>query len=211
MQNMKRLSITSLMATIAMAISASTPITGASVVPIEDLCQYVSKRNPSFDCEIAQAFDSVGRIYGLRGDIALCQAIVETGWFRYGDGTAVTPDQHNYCGLGVTTGGSRGCSFETVADGVTAMIQHLYAYATTSPLPDGALPLDPRFGLVTRGSATSWEDLSGRWAANPAYADIILDIYRRLLKESGIEIPEEKTPKEDVSSDDDIDDNPYFD
>lgn len=146
------------------------------------LYRFVSRHNPDFDKSIAEAYVSVGLRYGIPGDIALCQGIVETGWFRFNGGTKVTPDQHNYCGLGVLKLGQRGHSFNSVEDGVTAQIQHLYAYACDSPLPEGEQLLDPRFNLVKRGIAPTWEELSGRWAANSRYARSILKLYIELKK-----------------------------
>lgn len=163
---------------------AENPILGASEVSPEAMAAFVARRNPDFDPQVAEAFHTVGARYGIRGDIALCQAIIETGWFRFDGGTAVTPDQHNYCGMGVTVRGEKGCTFESVEQGVTALIQHLYAYCCTGPLPDGEPLLDPRYNLVARGVAPNWEDLVGRWAMNPNYTADILSLYSHLLAES---------------------------
>lgn len=161
---------------------ANTPICGEHEVDIEQMYMFVSDRNPDFSYEVAEAFYQVGRLYGVRGDIALCQAILETGWFRFDNGTAVRPEAHNYCGLGVRRTGDTGCEFASVREGVTAMIQHLYAYATPDSLPEGEELLDPRFVYVERGSAESWEALSGRWAMNPRYGKMILDIYNQMTR-----------------------------
>lgn len=164
-----------------MPVAASSPIMGEQEVDAETMYRFVAERNPRFSREIAEAFHEVGELYGLRGDIALCQAIIETGWFRFDNGTAVRPEHHNYCGLGVHTRGSRGCSFGSVREGVTAMLQHLYAYACREPLPKGETMIDPRFRFVTRGAAPTWESLSGKWAMNNSYGDNILRIYRQML------------------------------
>lgn len=162
------------------ALNARTSIRGEQKVEIEQMYQFVAAHNPGFPREVAEAFYEIGERYGIRGDIALCQAIIETGWFRFDNGTAVLPSDHNYCGLGVKQRGERGCCFETVEDGVTAMLQHLYAYACTDPLPDGETILDPRFKLVTRGISSTWEGLNGRWAMNQSYAQNIMALYRRM-------------------------------
>lgn len=159
---------------------ADTPIRGTHCVEVDRMYRFVSSHNPDFPYEVAEAFYEVGCLYGVRGDIALCQAILETGWFRFDNGTAVTPEDHNYCGMGVHSTGDKGCEFSTVREGVTAMIQHLYAYASLEQLPDGEVLIDPRFRYVTRGSAQTWEDLSGRWAMNPVYGKKILDLYQRM-------------------------------
>ncbi|EFM12466.1 cell wall hydrolase/autolysin [Paenibacillus curdlanolyticus YK9] len=131
----------------------------------DELVHYVRKVNPSFNEAIASAFVTIGARYGVRGDVAFCQSIHETNWFRFGGD--VKPEQNNFAGLGAT-GGVPGLTFKTIEEGVTAQIQHLYAYASTAALPAGETIVDPRFTLVKRGSALNWEDLAGKWAV-PGY------------------------------------------
>jgi len=180
---------------------AETAIMGESEISADVMAAFVIERNPAFDPAIAHAFVEIGRRYGIRGDIALCQAILETGWFKFADGTAVKPEQHNYCGLGVTRRGLEGASFESVEQGVAAMMQHLYAYSCKRPLPENETLVDPRFKMVTRGSAPTWEALSNRWAANPNYGASILDIYRRMSKcrVPEVEIIEVSIPDDDAA------------
>lgn len=168
--------------TALLSAEAAIMILGEPRVDAETMWRFVNNVNPDFPIEIAQAYIEVGRRYGIRGDIALCQAVIETGWFRFADGTAVRPEQHNYCGLGVEKRGMTGCSFSSIEEGVTAQLQHLYAYAADTPLPDGEKIVDPRFKLVKRGCAQSWHDLSGRWAMNDRYGTQILSLYQRLLE-----------------------------
>jgi hypothetical protein len=74
-------------------------------------------------------------------------------------------------------------------EGVRAQVQHLKAYASTEPLKQECV--DPRFKLVTRGVAPSWEDLNGRWAVpGNGYGESIVDIHRRIL-ETQVAEPEE--------------------
>lgn len=155
-------------------------IMGPTLIDPETMWLFVMQRNADFPIEIAQAFYDVGQRYGIRGDVALCQSILETGWFLYTGGTAVRPEQHNYCGLGVTRKGIRGHAFKDPREGVTAQIQHLYAYASTERLPKGEGMIDPRFTLVSRGVASTWHDLNGRWAANDHYGSRILKLYADL-------------------------------
>ncbi len=162
------------------SLRASNSILGEAMVLPEDMCEFVRQHNPDFSMEIAEAYYEIGSRYGIRGDVALCQAIIETGWFKFRDGTAVTPDQYNFCGLGVTRLGVKGNAFSSIQEGVTAQIQHLYAYATRSSLPDGEELVDARFKLVSRGCAPTWEGLSGRWAANKSYGKDILNLYSKM-------------------------------
>ena len=123
--------------------------------------------NATFDVEIAKAFFELAPKYHVDPLMAIAQSILETGWFKY-EQSAVTPDQHNYCGMGVVTNGIKGASFDTIRDGVTAQLQHLFAYGCKDALPADEVILDPRFKLVTRGIATYWQQLAGRWAC-PGY------------------------------------------
>lgn len=123
--------------------------------------------NATFDIEIAKAFFKLAPKYHIDPLMAIAQSILETGWFKY-EHSAVTPDQHNYCGMGVVTNGIKGASFDTIEDGVTAQLQHLFAYGCKTVLPNDEEILDPRFSLVTRGVATYWQQLAGRWAC-PGY------------------------------------------
>lgn len=174
---------------------ADTPILGTNVATAERMYQFVKSQNSSFDREIAEQFIAVSQVYGVRGDIAICQSIIETGWFKYTGGTAVTADDHNYCGLGVTTLGEKGCQFATIKEGVTAQIQHLYAYACTKSIPSGETLIDPRFQWVSRGSAPNWEDLgSGKWASAAGYGDKIIAMYNDMMAFSVTGEEEPSTP-----------------
>lgn len=177
---------------------SATPILGTPVASAERMYQYVKSKNPgsSFTREIAQEFHDQGVKYGIRGDIALCQSCIETGWFKYTGGTAVTPDDHNYCGLGVTTLGQKGCQFSSIAEGVSAQLQHLWAYATTKALPSDWTLVDPRFKYVSRGCAPNWDNLGGgKWASSTTYASSILSIYKEMSNYTVVD----ETPKLTVS------------
>lgn len=155
-------------------------ICGCHQVDAATMHAFVRRYNPDFDEEIAKSYLEIGSRYGIRGDIAFCQAILETGWFKFEGGTAVKASQYNYCGLGVVKKGVTGEGFKSIAEGVTAHIQHLYAYASTEPIPDGEPLLDPRFKAVRRGVAVEWSELNNRWAMNSLYGSKILKIYENL-------------------------------
>lgn len=164
--------------------AGATNILGTPQASTDRMYQFVKSKNPgwSFSYEIAQQYHDQGVKWGIRGDIALCQACVETGWFRYSGGTAVTPDDHNYCGLGVTTLGQKGCQFSSISEGVSAHLQHLWAYATTAALPSGWTLVDPRFKYVNRGCAGTFENLgNGHWAVASGYGSSIMSIYNDMM------------------------------
>ncbi|MBQ5702579.1 MAG: glucosaminidase domain-containing protein, partial [Peptococcaceae bacterium] len=149
-----------------------------------------------FPEDIVDLYLEIGARYNIRGDLAFAQALKETGYFQfYG---IVKPFQNNFCGLGATgaknTGeeplngvdpgramyipGLHGIMFMSVADGVEAHIQHLYAYTTNKKLPAGCELVDPRFNYVKRGVAERWIDLNGRWAVpGNGYGESLIDDY----------------------------------
>lgn len=139
---------------------AGTSITGEPELTAADLDDFVKQINPQAP-RVGKFYIQFGRLLGIRGDIAFAQAVLETGFFRY-----IPPGQNNFAGIGAVGGGELGHFFGTPAEGVRAQIEHLWAYATVQPLP--VQPVDPRFFMVHRGCAPTWEALGGRWAV-PGY------------------------------------------
>lgn len=146
--------------------------------------------------DLAELYLKIGAEYGVRGDLAFCQAAKETRYFLFGN--EVQPWQNNYCGLYATgtprTGdedlngadpsqvwfvpGFHGAVFATPRVGVEAHIQHLYAYANKKDLPAGKELVDPRYTLVSRGIAPTWLGLNARWAVpGPTYGQSIIFDY----------------------------------
>ncbi|HWP97113.1 MAG TPA: stalk domain-containing protein [Syntrophomonadaceae bacterium] len=187
--------------TSGVVVDKQISIMGQSVATSAELRSLLRQNNPSAP-DLVDLYLNIGRDYGVRGDIAFCQAAKETGWWKFGN--EVQPEQNNYCGLSATgspmTGledlrgadpnrvhfaaGQYGAYFDTPATGVEAHIQHLYAYASKNPLPIGKTLLDPRFKLVSKGVAPYWTDLNGRWAVpGDGYGESILnDYYAKALQ-----------------------------
>ena len=112
-------------------------------------------------------------------EVAFCQAMLETGWLKFGG--AVKIDQFNFAGIGATDGGASGASFTNPRRGIRAHVQHLKAYANEEALINPCV--DPRFGLVKRGSAPYVEWLGQKenpngygWATRKNYGYSILDL-----------------------------------
>ncbi|MFC7392729.1 SPOR domain-containing protein [Scopulibacillus cellulosilyticus] len=154
-------------------------IRGTHVLLPEHLNAFVRSVNEKAPL-LGRYYIEFGYDYGIRGDVAFAQAILETNYFRFtGD---VSPDQNNFAGLGATGGGAKGASFATPKEGVLAHLQHLYAYAALDAPPDKYPIYDPRFDMVKRGSAVTWTELNGKWAVpGDQYGQHIIDIYIRML------------------------------
>ena len=144
-------------------------IIGTQECTAEQMASYLISKNPSaksWALEYAKLYLEEGAAEGVRGDAAWVQSCKETGNFKFTGGTAVTFDQNNFCGLGVTKKGMKGNSFSTPRLGIRAQIQHLKAYATSAALKNTCI--DPRYKYVSKGCAPRFEDLAGKWAV-PGY------------------------------------------
>ena len=166
---------------------SDTSIIGTPIATQSQCVKYLLRNNPRPNLpvsaeQIVAYYYEEGRREGIRPDVAFCQALKETGFFRYGGD--VVPEQNNYCGLGTTGGGVKGEYFATPQLGVRAHIQHLLAYSSTRR---PTMPVvDPRYGLVRQayGSRTlgTWQDLNGRWAVpGNFYGQEILSMFRDIL------------------------------
>lgn len=169
-----------------------TKITGNAMAAAEQMRAYLKAKNP----DVAQSvldmiplYLSEGKAEGVRGDIAFAQSCLETGNFTF-SGSAVTLSQNNFCGMGVTSNGMKGNSFDTPQLGIRAQVQHLKAYASTAALKNACI--DPRFKYVTRGSAEYVEWLGQKenpqglgWAAGAGYGEKILSILKGILGMAG--------------------------
>ena len=146
-----------------------TTIMGEAVATAAQMALFCRSKNAApqlTSCsleELAGMFLEEGKAEGVRGDVAFAQSIHETGFFKYGG--IVTPGMNNYAGIGALNGNATGqaASFPDPRTGVRAQVQHLKAYATDAPLVNPCV--DPRFALVSRGSAPFVEWLGA--ADNP--------------------------------------------
>ncbi|MFK3960298.1 N-acetylmuramoyl-L-alanine amidase [Guptibacillus hwajinpoensis] len=165
-------------------------IQGNAVLSAEQMDAYTRTINPGAP-DLAALYLAHSKKYSIRGDIAYAQALHETNFFRFtGD---VKPEQNNFAGIGATGGGAAGATFPNASTGVLAHIQHLYAYASTSPLPAWEEKVDPRFDLVTRGSATTWQALNGKWAVPGSnYGELILSLYKKMIESALVKIGKEQ-------------------
>ena len=164
-------------------------IMGQAQASIEQMRTYVKKVNPKVPESVLTMiplYITEGALEGVRGDAAFAQSCLETGNFTF-KGSAVTLDQNNFCGMGVTSTGVKGSSFKTPKEGIRAQIQHLKAYACDDALEQRCI--DPRFTYVKRGCApyVEWlgkkENPSGAgWAAGKDYGNKILNILSNILE-----------------------------
>lgn len=169
-------------------------IMGQAQASVEQMRAYIKKVNPKVSDAVIKMISyyiTEGAAEGVRGDIAFAQSCLETGNFTF-SGSAVTLDQNNFCGMGVTSNGMKGNSFKTPQQGIRAQIQHLKAYASDDKLNNTCV--DPRFTYVKRASAPYVEWLGiqenpsgGGWAKGKGYGTKILNILSSILETGGKE------------------------
>ena len=180
-------------------VKGYTTITGTAKATVGQMRAYIKAKNskvPNSVLDMIPLYLSEGAAEGIRGDVAFAQSCLETGNFGFA-GSAVTLDQNNFCGMGVTANGMKGNSFDTPQLGIRAQIQHLKAYANADPLKNPCI--DPRFKYVARGSAAyvEWlgqkENPNGKgWASGAGYGENILTILKAIL---ATKEPEKEEPK----------------
>ena len=119
---------------------------------------------------------------GIRPQVVFCQAMLETGWLRFGGDVSI--GQFNFAGLGAVGGGASGASFPDVRTGIRAQVQHLKAYANSEPLVKECV--DPRFSYVQRGVSeyVQWLGIPNNpqgkgWAASDGYGMNIVEMIMR--------------------------------
>lgn len=171
-----------------------TKITGTAKATAKQMETYIKSKNPKVPksvIDMIPLYLSEGKAEGIRGDIAFAQSCLETGNFTF-KGSAVTIDQNNFCGMGVTATGMKGNSFKTPQLGIRAQIQHLKAYANTSNLKNKCV--DPRFKYVERGCAkyVEWLGIQENpkrkgWAAGANYGTKILTILKGIIGKDSTE------------------------
>ncbi|MFA6855638.1 MAG: glucosaminidase domain-containing protein [Treponema sp.] len=148
----------------------SRSLTGRAVLGEKQLVTFFMMNNPHADKAvvtrlaryyISEAFDE-----GINSDVAFAQMCLETGFLRFGG--LVTPEMHNYCGLGSIDAEHPGESFKTEQEGVRAHIQHLNAYGDTDNLVNPLVDKRAKW-VKPRGKAPTVFELSGTWASDPDY------------------------------------------
>ncbi len=157
-------------------------ILGREDITVDQCLQFIRKINPGASASLIAIYKKYGEILGITWGKAVAQMIKETNYLRFtGD---VHAGQNNFAGLGAVGGGAQGASFPSEDVGVLAQMEHAFGYATTQSLPPGIGLVDPRFGLLARGSCPNWEDLNGHWAVpGDGYGESIIALYEKMKQE----------------------------
>jgi hypothetical protein len=139
---------------------------------------YASRRNPRAP-KIAEAYLRLGQRYGIRGDVAYCQAAYDTRfWTSESAGPDWAPMERD--------------RWEDEA-AIEKRLQMLYAFAMSLPLVKGISSgaLDRHLAYIEQagwqGAAPCWEDLNGKWShpGHTRYGQYIVAMWRGMLEWKG--------------------------
>lgn len=122
--------------------------------------------------DLIALYISEGDAEGVRGDLALAQAVLETGYFTNSD-TSI----NNYAGIAHYDGTASGSGFRSPIVGVRAQIQLLKKYARGNDAPLANADVAPRAGA----SSTTWGGLAGTWASATNYWTSLRSVYDSML------------------------------
>lgn len=158
-------------------------IMGSSSVTVQQMVNYFKYVMPTYPSyyqgteietieQFCQVYYEEAKAEGVKVEVAFCQAMLETGFLKYGGDVDIS--QYNFAGLGATGNGVHGNGFSSPREGIRAQIQHLKAYASKAPLNQECV--DVRFSKVKRGTAIYLEWLGiqenpygGGWATAKNY------------------------------------------
>lgn len=146
--------------------SGKTSILGQATCTAEELTSFARRRNAGApDC--AGWYVEIGERYGVRGDLAYCQAMYDTKMW-----TKEAPP-----------------SEEKLAETAEARIRELRSFAVEGPpfgVPRTAVSMAQDERKMKQSRPRCWEDLNGKWpGAGDRYGQDIVSIWRNLLEWAG--------------------------
>lgn len=119
--------------------------------------------------QYAEIFKEQGEKWGVRWDICIFQACLETGFWRFGGDVKV--EQNNFFGTGASGNGAPGDSFPTPAMGIAAHMQNMALRAGVK-IPKEAIIspyVEKNYDLISNRNTTMWSQLAGTYAADVKY------------------------------------------
>lgn len=185
-------------ATLAHRLTRDTDVSilGPSLLTPTELAAFMASRSagwklPVTRLELAQMYVDEAAAEGVRGDLLLIQAVMETGWFRF-DGNGLSDENDfNFAGINACDSCKSASKFESVRMGVRAHVELVRAYADENYTSDDtALPAAYHVETIpVRGCCVMWSELGRRWASANGY-------YKRVLWtwQSALEFANKRAP-----------------
>lgn len=148
------------------------------------------KAHPKF-IELAPLFYKISEKAGVDPIVTYTQSAKETGYMNFGGVLDIS--YNNPCGMKGSSGGgdydpNAHMRFRNWEDGIMAQVDHLALYAGANDYPKTDTT-DPRHFPYLKGTTTTVEGLSGKWAPSNDYGQSIV----RMMKDlQGIKVVEEE-------------------
>ncbi|MGP1411487.1 MAG: N-acetylmuramoyl-L-alanine amidase [Peptoanaerobacter stomatis] len=154
-----------------------TKILSEPTVNIEQMKAWAkSKNNNKEFIGLAELYYKLSVERGINPAVSYSQFAHETGFlYKIKSAAGLNASYHNPCGLKVAQGGgdydkNAHMKFATWQDGISAHLDHLALYAGAKGYPRENT-LDPRHFPYLFDSATTVEELSGKWAPSKDYGN----------------------------------------
>lgn len=154
------------------AATESVSVMGPPLASVERVVSWWGTRGqpPRLEVGVTELVDlyyAEATAEGVRPELALAQAVHETGYFTSTD-TAI----HNYAGIAHPDGAGSGRRFDSPAHGVRAHVQLLRAFAEGNDADFASDRVAPR----AAASATTLLELAGTWATDAAYGNKVVAV-----------------------------------
>lgn len=182
---------------------ATTPIIGESTATVKQAQAWAQKHKaPKEFIDLASIYWRLAKSRGgVNPAIAYVQSAHETG-FLYRDGISnagIDASWKNPCGIKTKQGGgdseaSAHQRFSSWEEGITAHLDHLALYAGAPGYPRSDTP-DPRHFPSIKGTATTVEKLSGKWAPSQNYGEKLKNFLKELESTSQLSSEDEEEVK----------------
>jgi hypothetical protein len=162
----------------------SYPIIAApSVMPPQMRDWADAKKSAEFFVENANLYYDVSLSAGVDPAVSYAQSYLETGGGRFGG--ILDASYCNPCGMKKGSGGldqdaSVYTRFPDWQTGIQAQVDHLALYAGAPGYPKADTP-DPRHFAFIEGTAPTVNDLTGKWAVDPCYAQKITALIDEMI------------------------------
>ena len=186
------------LARLAQSLTRDTDVSilGPSLLTAEELSAFITARSPSVwplpvtRLELSHMYIDEAAAEGVRGDLLMIQAVMETGWFRFESGLSEAKD-YNFAGINACDSCRSASSFESVRMGVRAHVELVKAYADeTLTSKNTALPYAYKVeNIPVRGCCVMFSELGGYWASAHNYYKRVLWTWATALEFSGHRAP----------------------
>lgn len=166
--------------------TSATQILSKPTVAVEQMQKWAkSKNNNKEFISLAELYYKLSVERGINPAVSYAQFAHETGFlYKLKSAAGLDESYHNPCGLKVPQGGgdydkNAHMKFATWQNGISAHLDHLALYAGAKGYPRENT-LDPRHFPYLFDSATTVEELGGKWAPSAEYGQKLLKYVKEM-------------------------------